>query len=108
MYSLRSLKLHKTATVAPFSSPLRSFLLPYSRNTALQVVSRKSFTSIPGLPTPEEEEDGPDNAKKDEPKWKPIFWKMLESTATTLASVTVLGYALSTPHDTYSIITDNC
>ncbi|KAI4764694.1 hypothetical protein E4T51_02339 [Aureobasidium sp. EXF-12344] len=53
----------------------------------------RAFTTIPGIPTPEEDDDSAKGKKPgdDESRWNPIFWKSLESTFTTLASVTVLG-----------------
>jgi hypothetical protein len=55
----------------------------------------RAFTTIPGIPTPEEDDDSAKGKRPgdDESRWNPIFWKSLESTFTTLASVTVLGYA---------------
>ncbi|CAD0113940.1 unnamed protein product [Aureobasidium uvarum] len=53
----------------------------------------RAFTSIPGIPTPEEEDDGGKGKKPEdeESRWKPIFWKSLESTFTTLASLAAMS-----------------
>jgi hypothetical protein len=92
MSSLRPLALQRPITAsAPLHLRVRPRILP---QTYLAHRAR-AFTSIPGIPTPEEEEDGAKGKKPedDESRWKPIFWKSLESTFTTLASVAVLGYA---------------
>lgn len=85
--------------LARASSPLHLRVRP--RTVPHTHLSRRAraFTSIPGIPTPEEDDDGAKGKKPgdDESRWNPIFWKSLESTFTTLASVTVLGYAYYAP-----------
>jgi hypothetical protein len=93
MSSLRPLILQRLITASP---PLHLRVRPRLLPQTYLAHRARAFTSIPGIPTPEEEEEDGAKGKKpenDESRWKPIFWKSLESTFTTLASVAVLGYA---------------
>jgi len=92
MSSLRPLVLQKFTKA---SSPLHLRVRPRTIPQTHLLRRARAFTSIPGIPTPEEDDDGTKGKKPgdDESRWNPIFWKSLESTFTTLASVTVLGYA---------------
>lgn len=91
MSSLRPLALQRLKTT---TRPLQQRLRPRNGLQTHLTCRARAFTSIPGIPTPEEEDDGGKGKKSEgeESKWRPIFWKSLESTFTTLASVTVLGY----------------
>ncbi|KAI4723624.1 hypothetical protein E4T48_00141 [Aureobasidium sp. EXF-10727] len=90
MSSLRPLVLQRlTGKTDPLHLRPRLRSLPHTHRPS----RARAFTSIPGIPTPEEEDDGGKGRKPEdeESRWRPIFWKSLESTFTTLASVTVLG-----------------
>ena len=94
LLSLRAVRrMHRGAATSSFH--VAPSCVSFSRlQIRLSQPNARRFITLPGLPTPEEEEDGPDTGKRGgdgEPRWKPIFWKALESTATTLASVSVLG-----------------
>lgn len=91
MSSLRPRALQRFATT---TSPLHLRFRPRSVPQTNLTCRIRAFTSIPGIPTPEEDDDGGKGKKSEgeESRWRPIFWKSLESTFTTLASVTVLGY----------------
>lgn len=95
MYSLRLSSGLRRAKLCSHPFPPRlsivshtSVLPPHSFHG-----SKRTFVTIPGVPSPEEDEDGAGSKKEPdhEKKWRPMLWKMLESTATTLASVAVLG-----------------
>lgn len=91
MSSLRPLALQRFKTT---KSPLQLGLYPQNFLQTHLTCRARAFTSIPGVPTPEEDDDrGKGNKSEgEESRWRPIFWKSLESTFTTLASVAVLGY----------------
>ncbi|KAG9731635.1 hypothetical protein KCU84_g23845, partial [Aureobasidium melanogenum] len=90
MSSLRPLALQRFKTTR---SPLQLRLRPRIVLQTHLTCRARAFTSIPGIPTPEEDDNGGKGNKSEgeESRWRPIFWKSLESTFTTLASVTVLG-----------------
>ncbi|KAG9807082.1 hypothetical protein KCU63_g22605, partial [Aureobasidium melanogenum] len=90
MSSLRPLALQRFKTTR---SPLQLRLRPRNVLQTHLTCRARAFTSIPGIPTPEEDDNGGKGNKSEgeESRWRPIFWKSLESTFTTLASVTVLG-----------------
>lgn len=96
MHSLRLAS--RWGRAAPRSLPLpeRLSLISYISvsRTCSPPGSSRNFITIPGASVPEEDKDGtnPKKEPEEENKWRPMLWKMLESTATTLASVAVLGY----------------
>ncbi|GAB7353101.1 hypothetical protein MBLNU459_g3644t1 [Dothideomycetes sp. NU459] len=71
----------------PLKSPLSVPLFHSLR------IPARSFVSIPGTPSPEEDEDGAGskNNADEEKKWRPMFWKMLEILIANFISL--IGYS---------------
>lgn len=97
----RPLRLRQNAASVSFPLP-RPLHHPFPHNIrSFHSTPKNLISSIPGVsgvPDPEEEDDDHDSGKKEssrESRWRPMLWKMLESTGTTLASVSVLGYVLA-------------
>ncbi|KAL1297023.1 hypothetical protein AAFC00_004615 [Neodothiora populina] len=92
MFCMRAPLLRKELASAP--SPFTRSVLQspqFNEVRRPRTITKRFATSLPGVPPTEEEDENSYDGKNGESRWKPIFWKSLESTATTLASVSVLG-----------------